>query len=78
MAAVLVRNVAPEVVRQSVMPRVLEHRRTFQTTVQAIYDQENVARNFIDEWPRLFYNRLHRFQTHDQILRQLVETRNPP
>ena len=70
-ATLLVRDVTPDVVRQSVMPRVLEHRRTFQATVQAICDQENVARCFVDEWPALFYNRLHRFQTHEQILRQL-------
>ena len=77
-AAVLARNSSPEMVRQSVMPRLREHRRTLQATVQAIFDQENVARSFNDEWPHLFYNRLHRFQTHDQILRQLVKTQNQP
>jgi len=73
MESILQRDTPPDVVRESVMGRIHEHRRRLQATVQAIYDQENVARRFTDEWPHLFYNRLHRFYTHDTILRQLEQ-----
>ena len=70
--AVLARGIPPEVIRQSVMTRIREHRASLQAAVQAVYDAESVPRRFVDEWPDLFYDRLHRFQTHEAILRQLA------
>jgi glycosyltransferase involved in cell wall biosynthesis len=67
------RDLPPELVRESVMPRVLEHRRTLQATVQSIYDREGVARSFADEWPHLFYNRMQRYRTHEEIVRDLEQ-----
>lgn len=69
--AMLARNPHPEVVRQRALARVLEQRGTFIETVQAIFDGEQVLRRFEDEFPRMFYNRFRRFQSHAEILRPL-------
>ena len=61
----LKRTIAPETIRARTLEKIARHRRTLIERVQRIYAQEGVARNFADEWDSIFFNKLMRYQRHD-------------
>ena len=52
------RNIDPHYIRERTITKMKEHRDTFINLIQSIYDKECVKRDFREEWPRIFINKL--------------------
>ncbi len=48
----------PELIRQAIIEKMQIHRRTFTDLVQSIYDQENINRDFSQEWPSVYTHKM--------------------
>jgi glycosyltransferase involved in cell wall biosynthesis len=60
----ITRNISPALIRQRTVGRLHEHRRTFISLIQSIYDREGVVRSFAEEWEGLFSNKLLKNRNH--------------
>lgn len=69
----LVREAPPaEFIRRETLQKVAIHRHRFIDLVQRIYDAAGAGRSFADEWPGLFFDKLHHaHQRHDDAIAQL-------
>ena len=48
----------PESVRQAIIDKMQIHRRTLINLIQSIYDQENIGRDFSQEWPSVYTHKM--------------------
>lgn len=62
--SIIKRNIQPGFIRQKTLKRINEHRLTFISLVQKIYEQEGVNRDFSQEWNGLFRNKMLRNLNH--------------
>ena len=65
------RNLSPDMIRRKTIDKIQQHRERFISTVQNIYDEDNVNRNFAEEWNKIFFNKLVKNQKHSDIIKQL-------
>jgi glycosyltransferase involved in cell wall biosynthesis len=65
------RNISADVIRCKVLNKMKQHRLTFITTIQNIYTQEGVERDFAEEWDRIFFDKLFKYQGTDRAIKQL-------
>ena len=57
-AALIRRNIDPDLIREKTIQRFQVHRNKFKSIVQDIYDKESVKKIFNDEWDKVF---IHKF-----------------
>ena len=69
--SIIKRNIGPEMIRRKTIDKIQQHRERFISTVQNIYNEDNVNRNFAEEWNKIFFNKLCRQQKHSDIIKQL-------
>lgn len=62
--------VPPEQIRQATLGRMQEFRDKYVGIVQGIYDRAGTPRQFAQEWPRVFFNKMVRYYTRQDLLRE--------
>jgi glycosyltransferase involved in cell wall biosynthesis len=65
------RNISPDTIRSKVLAEVKDQRINLINTIQGIYDQEGVERDFSIEWNRVFFHKLFRLQKPEWAIEQL-------
>jgi glycosyltransferase involved in cell wall biosynthesis len=67
------RDISAGLIRSKTLEKIKPHRKEFIGSVQEIYRDEGVDRNFEEEWDSIFYHRLVRSQNHAEMCKKLAE-----
>ncbi len=62
------RNIAPELIRNKTLEKIMPHRQRIVSLVQSIYEAESVDRDFSVEWESVFFDKLVRRQLHAETI----------
>ena len=65
------RNISPNAIRSKVLEKVKDHRINLINTIQGIYNQEGVDRDFCVEWNQVYFHKLFRLQKPEWAIQQL-------
>lgn len=65
------RRIPAEMIRDQTIQRMQQHRATLIALVQSIYEREGVQRNFLSEWPGIFFNTMLNYQNHSVTIAAL-------
>lgn len=70
-AEMIRREIAPEFVREKALEKVRVHRQTFFNVIEDIYKSEGVTRDFAEEWPLIYTNKLYKRLQHKDTIAAL-------
>lgn len=57
------KQIPSDLIRKKTIDKMLPHRERFIDLVQKIYDESGCGRKFKDEWDKIFFNKMVRYQT---------------
>lgn len=66
------RELSPVQIREKVLAQINSHREKFILIIQRIYDKKSVGRDFMKEWPDVFY---HKFGLRSSPTREVIKKR---
>ncbi len=67
------RDLSPHAIRSRTLQKMAGHRRTLCDLVDRLSAEYGVERRFVEDWDRVFFNKLLRSQRHDEIPAQLSD-----
>ncbi|MEO6588140.1 MAG: glycosyltransferase family 1 protein [Pyrinomonadaceae bacterium] len=63
------KDISPHLVREKTLLKMNEHRERFVALIQQIYDHAGCQRTFKNEWNKLFFNKMLKYQSQIKIIK---------